>query len=96
MMQKVGVFEPTEEEDAVVAEHPNATVLPVLEANAVKNRERPRAEQVPRVRIVLHGGEEKGLADGQPVMFDPSGEIQAARPEEVRAAVVTGRLRGFA
>ena len=60
VIERFGVFEPTEEQEDVVAEHPNATVLPVLEANAVKNREKPKAAQVSRVRIVVHGGKEKG------------------------------------
>ena len=94
VIERFGVFEATVEEEDVVAKHPNATGLPVLEAAAVKHREKRKTEQVPRMRIVLHGGQEKGLVDGQPALFDPSGEIQAARPHEVRTAIVTGRARG--
>ena len=60
VIERFGVFEPTVEEEDVVAKHPNATVLPLLEADAVKHREKPKTEQVPRVRFVLHGGQEKG------------------------------------
>ena len=48
--QKFGTLEPTQEEDDVITEQPEAVVLPLLEASTAKIREGAFGEKVPGVR----------------------------------------------
>ena len=69
------------------------TELPVLEVCAVKAAE--TAEPQARVRLVLHGGRERDIADGTAVNFAPEGDLQAASPTEIRTVTVIAKARGL-
>ena len=94
VIKQFDVFAPTVEEHTVRAGEPDATILPVLEANAIKHRELEPSQQIPRVRIVLHGGQEREL-DGTLVQYEFQTSIQAANPREVRTTLYAGKLMGM-
>ena len=91
VIEQFGVFGPTEEEDDVRERVPTATTLPVMEVCAVKHREKAKSEQIPRVRIVLDGGNERGIVDRNIVKHVPDQAIQTANPREVRTALTVGK-----
>ena len=94
---KHGLYGEPEEEDAVAAAHPDATVSAQVMLGHVKHAERPGSEEY-KGRAVVRGDDVRMLVgNGKPVM--PTGvEVgQVARLEEVRAvaayAAMTGRKK---